>query len=92
MNCQQLFFMDGIIIQAPDLKETLEGMNLHKSNCTLASIDAENYCPSVRFKLIRKAVNHFAAPLPAAKQRIIQDCLEMIQFGMRCTFLPRRML
>ena len=79
--------MDRIIIQASDLKETLEEMNLHKSGCTLASIDAENYYPSVRFKLIRKAVNYFAAPLPAAKKRIIQDCLEMIQFGMRHTFL-----
>ena len=79
--------VDRIIIQASDLKETLEAMNLHESECTLASIDAENYYPSVRFKLIRKAVNYSAAPLPAAKKRIIQDCLEMIQFGMRHTFL-----
>ena len=80
-------YMSKIIIQASDLKETLEEMNLHKSTCTLASIDAENYYPSVRFKLIRKAVTYFAASLPVEKQNTIKHCLEIIQFGMRYTFL-----
>ena len=67
----QIPYMDRIIIQASDLKETLETMDLHKSSCTLASIDAENHCPSVRFKLIRKGVNHFSQDPPQQKQDTI---------------------
>ena len=46
------------------------------------SIDAEAHCPSVRFKLVRKAVKFFAKGLKAKEMTKIKHCLDMIQFGM----------
>ena len=51
------------IIQASDLKETLEKLNIKNSEITLVSIDAKDYYPSVRFKLVKKAVNFFSKGL-----------------------------
>ena len=75
--------MNRIILQASDLKTKLEAMNLNRGSCTLASIDAVDYYPSVRFMLIRKAVHYYSKDLPESLQETIDHCLDMIKFGMK---------
>jgi len=51
------------------------------------SIDAEDFYPSVRLKLVRKAVCHFSKNLPEEDQITIEHCLDLIKFGMQSTLL-----
>jgi GIY-YIG catalytic domain len=73
------------IIQASDLKERLEGFDLSCNSCTIMSIDAQDYYPSVRFKLVRRAVEYYSQSLPAETREMIDTCLSMISFGMKST-------
>ncbi len=75
------------IIQASDLKEKIETMGITNNNSTIVSIDAEAYYPSIKFKLVRKAVRYFSRHLTDDNKEIIEDCLEMIKFGMSSTLL-----
>ncbi len=47
-----------------DLKQKLEGLNITKSGHIIASIDAKNMYPSVKFEMIEFAVNYFFRNLP----------------------------
>jgi hypothetical protein len=51
------------IVQASDLKEKLESLNLRVDSCTIVSIDAIDYYPSVHFQLVRKAVEYYSIGL-----------------------------
>jgi len=51
------------------------------------STDAEDFCPSARLKLVRKAVCHFSKNLPEEDQITIEHCLDLIEFGMQSTLL-----
>jgi hypothetical protein len=78
--------MKRTIIQASDLKETLEKLQLMATNCTIvSSIDAQDYYPSVHFKLVRKALRYYSQHLSLDLQDIIDECLGMISFGMNST-------
>jgi hypothetical protein len=78
-------YMNRTIIQASDLKEKLEMLNLTATNCTIVSIDAQDYYLSVRFKLVRKAVRYYSQQLSLDLQDTIDECLGMISFGMTST-------
>ena len=75
------------IIQASDLKEKIEKMGITSENSTIVSIDAKEFYPSIKFKLVKKAVNYFAKNLPKEVQDKIEQCLEMVKFGMSSTLL-----
>jgi hypothetical protein len=74
-----------IIVQASDLKEKLESLQLQVDNCTIVSIDAIDYYPSIHFRLVRKAVEYFSSSLSEDAREIINSCLSMILFGMKST-------
>ena len=59
-------YMSKTIIQASDLKKQLEGLNINNKDTTIVSIDAKEFYPSVRFKLVKKAVYYFAKGLNKA--------------------------
>ena len=59
------------IVQASDLEEKLEKLGLHPDNCTIVSVDAVDFYPSVKFKLVKKGVNHYASPLPPDDKEVI---------------------
>ena len=80
-------YMSNIIIQASHLKTQLEQLKLNSSDCTIASLDAEAYYPSVRYKLVAKAVKHFSTNLPESIQNQIDMCMQMILFGMKSTYI-----
>jgi hypothetical protein len=73
------------IIQVSDLKEQLELFCLTSKNCTIGSIDAQDYYPSVHFRLVQKAVQYYCQGLSLDLQDTVEECLEMIQFGMKLT-------
>jgi hypothetical protein len=74
-------------MQVSDLKEKIETMGITNDNSTIISIDAQNFYPSVKFKLVKKAVKYFAKNLSTEDQNKIETCLEMIKFGMSSTML-----
>ena len=87
LDDNRINYMRKTIIQASDLKEKIETMDITNSNSTIISIDAEAFYPSVKLKLVRKAVHYFTTELPEEDQIKIDDCLEMVKFGMNSTLL-----
>ena len=73
------------IIQASDLKERREEMNIRRDEVTIASADAINMYPLIKLSIIRKAVRLFARKLTAATKKTINLCLELLPFGMSST-------
>ena len=53
----------------------------------LRIFDAVNFYPSVKLKLVRKAIEYYARDLTEEDQIKIEHCLEMIKFGMTSTLL-----
>ena len=72
----------NFIVQASDLKETLEELGLRKEEVTIASVDAINMYPSIKLTTIKKAVRCFARKLTSEVKKKINLCLDLIQFGM----------
>ena len=54
------------------------------------SIDAEAFYPSVRYKLVEKAVKFFSENLTDEEEDTIKHCLDMIKFGMGNTLITFR--
>eukprot|EP00957_Ditylum_brightwellii_P077623 5899262-Ditylum_brightwellii.AAC.1 len=48
------------IIQASDIKERLEDLAVQRRDVTMMSLDVENMYPSVRLKLIQKALTYYS--------------------------------
>jgi len=75
------------LVQASDLKERLEQLNLRRNDVTVVSIDAVDMYPSIKYKLIKKAVDFFAKDLDDSSKQTINHCLEMVKFGMGNTLI-----
>ena len=69
------------IVQASDLKERLKYLKIKRDGLTIASVDAVNIYPSLKFSSIRKAVRFFLRKLNAASKKTINPLLELILFG-----------
>ena len=54
------------------------------------SIDEEAFYPSVRYKLVEKAVKFFSENLTDEEEDTIKHCLDMIKFGMGNTLITFR--
>ena len=86
-DTEKVNYSKNTIIQASDLKEKLEGLNIKRRTHTIASLDIEAMYPSIKFSLVEKAVNHFAANLSSENKKTIKLCLQLIKFGMSNTLL-----
>ena len=75
------------IIQASDLKERLENLNIKQSNNTIISFDCEKMYPSVRFIQIHSAVEYFLQEAPQEDRETAKLCLEMVKFGIGSTLV-----
>ena len=73
------------IIQTSHLKEKLKALKLKQNKVMIILIDAEAIYPSIKFRLVQKAVHHFMHHLE--DQATINMCLELIHFGMSLTLL-----
>jgi hypothetical protein len=81
-DAHQVKYSRRNIINAEDLKGRLEELRLVQGEATIASLDVVNMYPSVRFKLIAKAVAYFSRRLPRKQRARVQRCLDLIKFGM----------
>ncbi len=78
------------IVQSSHLKCQLEGLNLKAGGCTIASLDIVNMYPSVKFKLIKQAIEHYSKGFTEEEQTIIEASLEMLKFSMGNTIIQFR--
>jgi hypothetical protein len=74
------------IEQASHLKTQLEELQLTPRANTIISIDAQDYYPSIKFKLVKQAIDYFSSKLPQQDRLTIDMCLDMIKFGMSSTY------
>jgi len=78
-----LFIANGVnpikrpIVQASHLKCQLEQLKLS----IIASLDIINMYPSVKAKLIRKAVAHYSQGFDGEEREVIHAALEMQKFS-----------
>ena len=75
------------IIQAYDLKERLEELEVKRDEFTIVSVGAINMYPSTKVSTIKKAVILFAIKLTTATKKTINLCLELIHFRMSSTLI-----
>lgn len=54
---------------------------------TIISLDIEAMYPSIKFKHVQQAVEFFSGGLSIAEKRTINECLQLIRFGMENTLL-----
>jgi hypothetical protein len=80
-------YQKSTIIHASQLKSKLERMQLQKGEVTIASFDAVEMYPSIKFRLVEKAVEFFARDLDSDQKERIEACLEMVRFGMGNTLI-----
>ena len=73
------------IVQASDLIEGLEELEVKRYKVTIASVDAINMYPSIKLSTIKNSVRFFAIKLTATTKKNVNLCLELIRFGMSST-------
>eukprot|EP00957_Ditylum_brightwellii_P032814 2487569-Ditylum_brightwellii.AAC.1 len=78
------------IIQASDLKHYLEVLHLTADKVTLMSLDIDNMYPSIRVKLIQKAMDYCTSNLPISARKAAQKCMEIVKFGMKSMLIRFR--
>ena len=86
-NKNNIDYQKATIIHAGQLKSKLEKLNLKQGEVTIASFDAVEMYPSIKYKLVEKAVLFFAKDLDSISKRKLGVCLDMIRFGMGNTLL-----
>ena len=74
-------------MQALDLKVKIDQLMIKEGNATIIKYDAEAMYPSIKLKLVIKAVKYFSKDLRKEEKKRIKDCLEMVKFGMTSTIL-----
>eukprot|EP00957_Ditylum_brightwellii_P148789 11327651-Ditylum_brightwellii.AAC.1 len=75
------------------IKKVLDNHGVNYSKHTIVqimSLDTVNMYPLVRVKLIRKALNHYAKDFPEESTNTINQCMDIIQFGMKSTLIQFR--
>ena len=93
IGIKEIFDKEGIIydnktiVQASELKEEIEKLDLRKNETTTISLDIVSMYPSITFSMVKKAIKFYAKNLKKRDKDIIKQCLEMIKFGMGNTLL-----
>ena len=73
------------------MKISLEKLNLKANGYTITTLDIIIMYPSIKHKLIRKAINHFCMDrLNEDEEAVIAAALEMQQFSMGNTIITFR--
>ena len=86
-NKNSIDYQKATIIHAGQLKSKLEKLNLKQGEVTITSFDAVEMYPSIKYKLVEKAVLFFAKDLDSILKQKLGVCLDMIRFGMGNTLL-----
>jgi hypothetical protein len=75
------------IVQAIDLKEKFGLLHICRDDVTIILLDIEAMYPSIKFKNVQNAVEYFSSGLSERDMDTVNECLELIQFGMENTIL-----
>ena len=75
------------IVQASDLKETLEEIGLNREEATIASVDMIIMYPLITLATIRKEMRYFTRTLTRDAKKTINLCFDLIHFGMSSTLI-----
>ena len=86
-NKNSIDYQKATIIHAGQLKSKLEKLNLEQGEVTIASFDAVEMYPLIKYKLVEKAVLFFVKDLDSILKWKLGVCLDMIRFGMGNTLL-----
>ena len=62
-------------------------MKIKRDEGTIVSVDAIDMYLSIKLSTIKKAVRFFTRKLTAATKKNINQCLELIRFGMSSTLI-----
>jgi hypothetical protein len=65
----------------------LDSLHIQQDDVTIISLDIEAMYPSIKFKLVQKAVEYFSGGLSDAEKDIVNECFALIRFGMENTLL-----
>ena len=87
LDRNKINYMKKTIVQASDLKQKLEALNITRSDYTIATIDAKNMYPSVKFGHIERAVSFFLRNASDDDKKKAGKCLDMVKFGMANTLI-----
>ena len=79
--------MKRTIVQSSHLKSILEKFKLKRNNCTICSLDIINMYPSIKHRLIRKAITFYSSGFADEELEMIEAALEMQQFSMKNTLV-----
>ena len=60
---------------------------MKKSNTTTISLDIESFYPSVKFNMVKKAINYYSKKTTKEGKSKIKICFRMIKLGMENTMI-----
>ena len=66
------------------------GDKVRRNLVTCIAVDVVNMYPSVRYSLIKKAVDHYCRKCGEEDKEKVRRCLEMLKFGMSNNYLNFR--
>ncbi len=78
------------IIQSSHLKVQLEKLEIKWGDVTIASLDIVNMYPSVKYKLIKKAIEYYSQGFDEEERMMIESALAMMKFSMANTLVQFR--
>jgi hypothetical protein len=87
LDSNHVDYSQRTIVQAIDLKEKFELLHICRDDVTIISLDIEAMYPSIKFKNVQNAVEYFSSGLSERDMDTVNECLELIQFGMENTIL-----
>ena len=87
LDKNQVNYSGWTIQQASDLKQKLETLNISCDKTTIISLDIENMYPSIKYGLVKKAIDYFTSLFTPDEKATIEVCCWLIQFGMGSTLL-----
>eukprot|EP00957_Ditylum_brightwellii_P023314 1759875-Ditylum_brightwellii.AAC.1 len=75
------------IVQACDLKERSEQLNLTADKVMLMLLDINSMYPLICVHLIWKALDYYRHKLAASARKQVHKCMEIVKFGIRSTLI-----
>lgn len=76
-----LYFLNS----ATYLKEDLDKLPFKKRDVTVSSLDIEDYFPSCKLSMVKKALKYFSRNLSIKDKARVMKAFEISKFGMRNT-------
>ena len=69
------------------MKSKLKKLKIRENEHTVVTMDIESMYPSIKFRQIVKAVDHFLRDASESDKKQAKLCLELGRFGMANTFV-----